>query len=316
MFCLKIRKNYDTIFVKGRVIMEWNEFSKSKDNYYHMLAMKLIQNDASSIADLVSTLNLPVIAMVSLPYLSLFCCSLDEYYAFGGKPISIKNSSQIDIKDLRLGLKQFDDKYSRCLKRITRADQIQDDYFKNELKLRFLKSCKAYYNIGLFFDEEGHIISNSQNVFNLFEDKHFSVALNQQNIIELGKSMGTVINSVKIGLDNTMGLYCPKVLNQTFIINYSDLHSDSLTRSFRNIKNGKALYLWLLHILCNINFVKYVICNITDEQNPWQFRLKYIVLYYTHRNIKTIADNTDNIQLRDSLYYIIGQIPKEIISIK
>lgn len=296
--------------------MDWNNCPVKKNEYYHMLTMMMVQNDVNTIIGLIDTLNQPVIMMTAVPYLTLFCCSYKEYAEQCGYLFEIKNNSTINLNDLRLSLKQFDDRYSKSIEKLTKINSIQDEYYKKLLRFNFLKKLNVNYNIGLYFDEFGNLFSNTQNVYSSFEDKKFQKLLDKNNLVEYGKALGIVLNSVQKGLEETMKPIVPLINNRKFIINYSDQNTKNLFKNFECVKNGDCISLWLLHLLCDVNFIKYVMCEITDEFNPWQFRLKYITFYYTYKNIKRIVGSIENCKIKDVLVQIIKSIPDELINSK
>ena len=65
-------------------------------------------------------------------------------------------------------------------------------------------------------------------------------------------------------------------------------------------KQPKEINLFFLHLLCNMNFVKYVLRPLFIDGNIWAFRVEYIVTYYTLRGLerlKNYCENNDDISI-------------------
>ena len=119
--------------------MKWSNIRE--EEYYHMLSMIAIKNDSETLRALVSTVSQPIITLCILPYVSLFCIAVKEYYESCNAGFAISNESPFQVPDIRSKLKLFSDSYSRLEKQILKVDAIQDGEFNN---LDYL--CKALKN--------------------------------------------------------------------------------------------------------------------------------------------------------------------------
>lgn len=277
--------------------MNWENSSATKEEYFKMLSTMQIKNDCVTLKALTPIISQPVVILGMMPYLSLFCNSFQEYIK-NIIPVEIKNDSPFVISDIRSKLKLFDERYGKMRKQILLSDNLQDQEFKGKLRFTWTRGLDIHYNLGVFFDEEGHIISNTQYVFYLFQDKSFSKSLqNPDEIRTLGKIIGTVINSVSEGLKDFLPDYCVSTYSKEFKVRYKDFNTNRNFDLFSQLSNGKEVTLRLLHILSSINFLRYIVMKITDNSNPWQLRAKYITFYYVVKSIERIVhtlDTTDN----------------------
>lgn len=70
----------------------------------------------------------------------------------------------------------------------------------------------------------------------------------------------------------------------------------------------KEVNLFYLHLLCNMNFVKYILRPLFQDGNIWIFRIEYIVSYYTLRafeRLKNYCENNKDITVENEKIYDI-----------
>ncbi len=270
--------------------MNWNHTSIEKEEYYNMLSTMHIKNDCETLKALAPVISQPIIILGMLPYLSLFCNSVQEYINRNIAYTAIENDSPFSISDMRSKLKLFDERYSKAKKQILLSDDLQDQKFRDRLRFPWTRGLNIHYNLGVFCDEEGHIIGNTQYIYFLFQDKLFSKSLEDPNELrEFGQAIGTVISSTCSGLKDFLPDYCVNINSRKFKISYKDFNTNHRFNLFPQIKNGKEVTLRLLHILTYINFLRYVIMNIADYTNPWRLRVMYITLYYAVKSIDKLV---------------------------
>lgn len=56
----------------------------------------------------------------------------------------------------------------------------------------------------------------------------------------------------------------------------------------------QRIKLVFLHLLCNMNFVKYILRKLFVDDNKWVFRVEYIVTYYTYRALQRLKNYCEN----------------------
>lgn len=276
--------------------MDFDKSSVSREEYFHMLSIMQIKNDAETLKALAPIISHPVIVLDMLPYLALFCNSAIEYLNMNNCEVSLPNESIFSIKDLRSKLKLFDERIGKATKQVKLSDGLQDKEFRGKLRFPWTRGLNIHYNLGIFCDEQGHIIGNTQYTYFLFQDKRFTKVLDDSNEIRaLGKSIGTTINSVCEGLKNFQSNFVAKTKTKDFKIYYKDFNTNRKFNAFPNLTNGKELTLHLLHILTFVNSMRYVIDPIMDGCNPWLLRTKYITTYYAQRNLEKVMRVPENV---------------------
>jgi len=281
--------------------MKWERTSVTKEEYYNLLSTIQIKNDCETLKALTPVISQPVIIFGMLPYLSLFCSSFQEYINSYIAPVAIKNDSPFTISDMRSKIKLFDERYGKSQKQILLSNDLQDQEYRGRLRFSWTRGMNIHYNLGIYCDENGHIIGNTQYTYYLFQDKSFSKSLQNPNEVRaFGQAIGTVINSACLGLNDFLPDYCININSRKFKIKYKDFNTNYEFSLFPQVNNGKEVTLRLLHTLTFINFLRYVIMNVTDYTNTWNLRSMYLTLYYAVKSIDKLAYvlDTDNCEER------------------
>jgi len=277
--------------------MDWNTTSVNKDDYYNLLSMIAIKNDCETIKALIPIISQPIITLAILPYVSQFCSSLEEFNNSCAVNTKIQNDSPFEISDVRNKLKLFSDKYRKLQKQILTIDLIQDNNFRGNLRFELLGKLKCYYNLGVFYDANGHIIGNTQYMYYMFQDKQLLKGTpSGEEVKKFGKALGTVIASVCAGLSEFQPGYEVHVINKQYPIFYQDYNTSKHFNFFPSYQNGKEASLRILHLLCSTNFVRYVLNEILPADNIWSLRVRYINIYYVYESLERFQlqypDNT------------------------
>ena len=143
--------------------MDWSRISVSKKEYYHLLSIIAIKNDSETLKALVPAFLQPVVSLMSLPYIALFCSSVEEFINHSGiTKVQLQNDSPFSISGTRNKLKLFSEKYGQLKNCILKADADQDDAFRRQLRFKWLAPLNIHYNLGVFFTSDGKIIGNTQ----------------------------------------------------------------------------------------------------------------------------------------------------------
>ncbi|MEA4964922.1 MAG: hypothetical protein VB055_03730 [Oscillospiraceae bacterium] len=268
----------------------------TKDEYYHLLAMKMIKNDCETLKALVPTLNQPYILLSSMPYLSLFCKSFEDYCHSQGKNIAISNASRYSIETVRSKLKLFGKRFDIATLSTEKIDRILDDLY-------------LHHNLGIIYDSKSHIITNTQYLLFLFQPKEMEKCdLSNVDIGLLGKAIGTVINSVSKGLSKYSIPGIPLIANKRYTLFYYDIITDMQPLCNKECGLSKAISLLILHILCSVNYCLYIINDIVKDANPWKLRVQYISLYYAFMQLDRISQNLPSGAVRDTLVTIRAEV--------
>ena len=214
--------------------MDWGKTSVSKEEYYSLLSTIAIKNDSETLKALVSAFSQPVVSLMSLPYIALFCSSVGEFINHSGiTEVQLKNGSPLSISDVRNKLKLFSEKYGQLKNLILKADADQDDAFREKLRFKWLAPLNIHYNLGVFFTSDGKIIGNTQYVYHMFQDRKFSRnRLEGKAVQEFGEVLGTIIQSVCTGLSGFLPEYKTEVFYKRFPIFYKDYNTNRSVNFF------------------------------------------------------------------------------------
>ena len=242
----------------------------------------LIQNDCESIKKLVKNFRNSIFDMHMIPYMALFCRSYQEYAGIE----LINPEVDSEIYDIRNSIKIYGERYGKNIKRFITVDEEQDDKFKNELKFDFLKDMNIHFNLGMFFAKDKKIIGNTQLIESMLRLHGLSEQEQQQKCFSLGYHLASVIGSVSDGLGSSLPNPQIVVEGQLPKFLYEDINTNNT--DFFNNKFEKDENLFLIHMLSNINFVKYVLCPLFEKNNLWIFRIKYISIYHAYKGIVRI----------------------------
>lgn len=251
---------------------------------------ELIELDGRTIKELILMKNRSGIISLSLiPYIALYCRSVQEF--FGEKIMSDEDDKSIN--DIRNGLKFYSEKYSKAKQTVLKLDEQQDIEFRNRLRFAITRMWNVHNNIGVFFDEKGHIIGNTQNMnyyINIpsidIDDKNMRA---KQVGIVLGGKVGMILDSM-----------C--TLNSKVQIKQNEYRSKfGYIDANTNRKNGlfsrsedKELNLTMLHILSTIGFVEHVLHEIISDNNHWVLRVEYVVAHYGWKSLKMLKQHCEN----------------------
>ena len=255
-----------------------------------LISIRIMQEDAEAIYSLLQTERDFIFAMEIIPYYVLFVQSCQEYMGENFLPESMEK----DFKDIRNHIKVYAEGFGKSQKRVVSVDDRQDEDFKEQLRFEFLKTMNIHLNLGSYWADSGHIIGNTQQLADFLSvSSIFDSALKEKNY-QMGYQIGSFVASVREGLSDSFDY--PNIerkqtnvkINYYYDINtnkYNELFSESLP---------KELNLFFLHLLCNMNFVKYILKPLFVDGNTWTFRIEYIVSYYTLRALERFKNYCEN----------------------
>lgn len=232
---------------------------------------KMIASDGQIITTLV--LDAPYKAIISillLPFVGLYCREAQEFY---NKKL-MDESVDKQIADLRNAIKVFGDKYTKAEKAFLSSDNEQDEYFKGLLAFDSLKTMNIHYNLGVYFDEQGHVLGNTQLVnFYLFKA---DVTANNTEVdaYKLGRKMGVTISRIMMLAKQRLRTNT----NSNFIefkVGYID-YNTNIPATFMVHPENKGLNLIFLHMLSLIGMSKYLLRELCGD-NTWTIRCEYVI---------------------------------------
>lgn len=259
-----------------------------------LISIRIIQEDTETISSLMSSERDSIFAMEVIPYYALFVQSCQEYM---GKDF-LSEEIALNIKDIRNHIKSYAESFGKSKRKVASIDQEQDMNFRSKLRFNFLKSWNIHLNLGTYWTEEHHIIGNTQQLAAFIDAKDLSDSESGKKLYDLGYQIGSFVSSVRSGLSSSLGQPAVVRINDTITIkNYYDINTNKHNMLF--VDNAfKERNLFYLHLLCNMNFVKYILRPLFPDGNTWTFRVEYIVTYYTFRallRLKNYCENNDDI---------------------
>lgn len=261
--------------------------SKISSEIEKYISIKIMQNDAESIYSILKTERNSIFAMEIIPYLALFVRECQNFMGEDCLPDSINSK----ITDIRNHIKLYSERYGKTEKKVETIDEQQDEEFKSKLRYNFLKRMNVHYNIGTYW-LDGHVVGNTQQLASCLGLDGLSNAGQKQQ--EIAHQIGSFVSLVREGLSKTMDH--PRIIRRNIgvsIKQFGDFNTNKDKGFFKDSLN-KGLNLLFLNLLCNMNFVKYVLRELFDDDNTWVFRVEYIVTYYTFRAIEKIKNHSEN----------------------
>ena len=164
-----------------------------------------------------------------------------------------------------------------------------------------LQKIKIHLNLGTYWTEEKQIIGNTQQLANFLSvESMFDPKIKEKNY-QMGYHIGLFVTSFRNELANSSSFPIIERERKSISINY---YCDINTNKTNNLLlkgQKKEINLFYLHLLCNMNFVKYILRPLFRDGNIWVFRVEYIVSYYTLRaleRLKNYTENNENITIK------------------
>lgn len=255
-----------------------------------LISIRIIQEDVETISSLLANERNPIFAMEIIPYFALFIQSYQEYM---GESF-LSESEAIKIKDIRNHIKYYADTFGKSKRKISSVDQDQDSSFRSQLRFDFLKRWNIHLNLGTYWTDDRRIVGNTQQLAGFLGMNNIFDSDVRQMQYELGYQIGSFVASVR---DELAKSFSPPVVNRAgtsvAIKYYYDINTNKQNILFGNDKS-KELSLFFLHLLCNMNFTKYVLMPLFPDGNIWIFRIEYIVTYYTFRALQRLRNYCEN----------------------
>ena len=312
-----------------------NDSKEIKEINKSELTLLQIGYDFKYIMELLKKINNDSITIIGMiPFVSLFCYEAIEVFDKYNIGFKVPQNHSFSLHDIRLKTKLFENEYSRSKNIILNCDYLQDYIFKHKLKFKFLHKFNIHYNLGIFLDDDGNIVGNSQYGYYIFQDNkmlkkkiaetekimytgklHYEIE--PEDCREYGRFCGTIIAYINNIFDE---------LNFNVKLNESDVrffYKDINTNKDLNLISGKndekALTLYLLHLLSTINFVLKILRKYENTDNGWWLKVYYITYYYSVQRLLNIKNymninkiTNDKIQ---KFYSVINIDAKELINV-
>lgn len=287
-----------------------NRENKSKASLMYSLSIFQMQYDCQTVLSLLHSLQQNLITNWGiLPYITLTTYSFIELFSDKFKNFTIPDS--LRIIDVRMKLKIFEENYSRSKRMILNIDYLQDQAFKRRLKYKFLKNINSYYNLGIYTDKSKTVIGNTQYCYYLLQDNRFlkknldyvaaSFSVSPDNFcsdeyikkecFQYSYNCARLIASACSGFEKANSGITIKTKTNNIDYYYADYNTNKKSKLFPNGKEGKAMILYLLHILSLINFLIYVLNEYEVDDYGWWLKINYIVYYFCIHKLTNLHEH-------------------------
>lgn len=232
-----------------------------------------------------------------IPYTALLCHEVVEYLSNRGNPIIVEETSRYSIKDIRQKSKFFDLSINKLLQSVSNVDIIQNDYFIQLMNLPEIEKWNVHDNIGIWFDEDGNIVGNSQYAFYVFQDDKMiskpSSAMSEHELLgeeirDFAYDMGRIIGSISSGLSSVSDFIKGDFTTKTLAIHSQDYNTNRCSVS--DNKLYKIIRLFLLHVLSSIGFVIHVLKKCIIRDTGILLRFEYITYHYALKRLEGIKN--------------------------
>jgi len=285
-----------------------NESTKSFEDLLNECSKRLIEEDGRTLISYVlANRNDGMIALSLLPYLALYCRSVQEFF---GERV-IENEIDKQICDLRNGLKIYSGRYSKGKEATFHSDEHQNQMFKDVLRFPFMKNWNIHYNLGVYFNIEGHIIGNTQILNYYLNSPATNEKVQKEHAFSVGRILGERIAFILKDMCEVESLTMKGEISSCPRCGYRDFNTNRKS-DFFNDAIDKELNLIILHILSNIGFVEHIFCSMLPKNNPLVFRIEYIAAHYAWSGLKKIKqhcdnDNMDSNKITDDIKFMIDK---------
>lgn len=271
------------------------------------LSMLQLKYDVETIYSLVTSQLDGVTAFGLTPYYTLTTASILEYFKLD-EAEEYKNSDSLKVKDVRLKLKVFEDGYSKSKRMMLNIDYLQNEVFKNKLKFKITRNWNIHYNIGIYADENNHVIGNTQYNYYILQDNRL-LKKNPEEVIkaynstpekfdlkeqtgkdafEYGRKCGEILGYAHRefeDFDNSISISINTPSKKHY---YADYNTNKKSTLFPEGEDGKAIRLYLLHTLSTLNFPLYVLKKYEKDDYGWFLKAYYISYYYTVHKLRDL----------------------------
>lgn len=244
-----------------------------------------------------------------VPYSALFCYEAMAYLKKRDPSISVEQISKYSIKDIRQKAKFFDLGINKLIQSVNNVDAMQNDYFVNLMKYPQLGYWNLHTNLGIYYDNDKHIVGNTHYAYYIFQDeKSISKSQNEINELELegedlrafGYDMGVIIGNISSTLSETSDFMESDVTPKGVAFLSQDFNTNRCATSEN--EKYKSVRLFLLHVLSSIGFILYCLKKKIIRDTGLLLRLEYITYHYAIKRIDGILNycKTNNREISDS----------------
>ncbi|MDL2319419.1 hypothetical protein LJC74_10205 [Eubacteriales bacterium OttesenSCG-928-A19] len=233
------------------------------------------------------------------PFCSLIITEAVSYInEHGATEFHIPDNDTYPIEKIRLKAKFFDGRFEQNMRIANNLDFIQNEHFANAMKYPELKNWNLHDNLGIYFDENGKIIGNTQYAYYMYRDDrilrsemtHALLNYSKEEMHTLGYQMGKVIGELSRGFATLSDFVGGLGVVPTISFSYKDYNTNRLTFS-DNDEYQKSVSLLLLHLLCFINYSLYGIDRYILRDSGLGLRIKYITMHYAYNHLRQLNNS-------------------------
>lgn len=141
----------------------------------------------------------------------------------------------------------------------------------------------------VYFDKDGHIIGNTQNLNYFFDIPEININDKQKRAFAIGKMLGEKTGALINELGGTINNFERKELEMS-MYGYIDLNTNRKNKFF-NKTFDKEINLIMLHLLSSIGFAEHILRESLPKNNQWLMRVEYVVAHYTWLSLKKIKQH-------------------------
>lgn len=268
-------------------------FTNSREElieYERLISIRIIREDVESIYSLMQTERDPIFLMEIIPYFALFIQSFQEYM----RENCLADSVSKELKDLRNHIKKYAERFGKSKKRVVSVDNEQDKDFKEQLKYELLKKMNVHFNLGTYWTDDRHVVGNTQKLADFFAIESVFDNKQKEKSYQLAFHISSFVSTIRDSLAVGLSDFIIERERQSISINfYYDINTNK-KNNLLSKSQKKEISLFYLHLLCNMNFVKYILRPLFLDGNIWAFRVEYIVSYYTFRALERLKNYTEN----------------------
>ncbi|MCM1307386.1 MAG: hypothetical protein NC223_02170 [Butyrivibrio sp.] len=269
--------------------------------------ISIIKRDFDLLRKLVPNLTNDVQTQI-VPYSALFCYEVITYLKKFDPSIEVEQTSKYSIKDIRQKAKFFDLSVNKLIQSVNNVDTMQNGYFVNLMKYPQLGYWNLHTNLGIYYDNDKHIVGNTHYAYYIFQDeKSISKPQSELNDLELegkelqafGYDMGVIIGNISSAFSETSDFMESDVVPKGANFLYQDFNTNRCTTNGN--EKYKSVLLFLLHILSSIGFVLYCLKRKITRDTGLLLRLEYITYHYALKQIDGIRKycKTNNSEISD-----------------
>lgn len=256
-----------------------------REEFLDIKTISLVESDCATIVALLTNVRSPILNLMVLPYVALFCKESTKYFE-----VDLGNNSIVkQVSDIRNAIKIYSERFAKSKKRFLDTDNAQDEEYKSLLRFKFMQSWNIHYNLGVYFNEQGSIIGNTQLIADALSLNGLKGDARKKRCFALGEAMGNIVGKMHASFLKA-GLASNISINTTIPpIYYMDVNTNRKNSHFVN-KYGKGVNIFILHMLSCVGFVNNFLAAILPDDNLWLFRIRYIVAYYVLLGIEKLSD--------------------------